>query len=81
MTFSRKQRVLRTRVFELYDSEYRNISELARAMGISRSQLYRVRQGKRHINHRFIVGAVKAFPGHKLDDLFYFYDEEVISYE
>jgi len=71
MTFSRKQRVLRTRVFELHNPKCANISELARAMGISMSQLYRVRQGKRHINQGFIVGAVKAFPGHKLDDLFY----------
>jgi hypothetical protein len=40
-------------------------------MGISVSQIYRVRQGKRPINQRFIIGAIKAFPGYKLDDLFY----------
>jgi len=40
-------------------------------MEISVSQIYRVREGKRYINQRFIVGAIKAFPNHKLDDLFY----------
>jgi len=45
--------------------------ELAQAMGISESQIYRVRQGKRGINQKFIIGAIKAFPGYKLDDLLY----------
>jgi len=40
-------------------------------MGISVSQVYRVREGKRQINQKFIIGAVKAFPEQKLDDLFY----------
>ncbi|MFC2052495.1 hypothetical protein ACFLT4_07190 [Chloroflexota bacterium] len=40
-------------------------------MEISVSQLYRVREGKRQINQGFIVGAIKAFPSYKLDDLFY----------
>ncbi|MFC2045263.1 hypothetical protein ACFLUH_01105 [Chloroflexota bacterium] len=40
-------------------------------MGISVSQIYRVRKGKRSINEKFIIGAVKAFPNHKLDELFY----------
>jgi hypothetical protein len=30
-----------------------------------------VREGTRHINQKFIVGAMKAFPDYKLDDLFY----------
>jgi len=30
-----------------------------------------VRAGKRDIGEKFIIGAVKAFPGNKLDDLFY----------
>ena len=63
--------IIKTRVFELGDGGYRNLSELARAMGISESQIYRVREGKRKINQKFIVGAVKAFPGRKLEDLFY----------
>jgi hypothetical protein len=44
-------------------------------MGISVSQVYRVREGKRNINQKFIVGAIKAFPEHKFDDLFYFVPE------
>jgi excisionase family DNA binding protein len=62
---------LKTRIFELSNGKYRNISELAQAMGINPSQLYRVQQGKRGINQKFIIGAVKAFPEYKLDDLFY----------
>jgi hypothetical protein len=40
-------------------------------MGISASQIYRVRQGKRPISQKFIIGTIKAFPEYKLDDLFY----------
>lgn len=63
--------LVRTKVFELKDENYRNLSELAGAMEISVSQVYRVKEGKRPINQKFIVGAVKAFPGRRLDDLFY----------
>ena len=63
---------LKTRIFELCLGRYNNLSELAQAMGISVSQIYRVREGKRHINQKFLVGAMRAFPDHKLDDLFYF---------
>ena len=66
---------LRTRVFELCNGKYMNLSELARAMGIHPSLAYRVRQGKRKINATLIIGAVKAFPNHKLDDLFYLVPE------
>lgn len=62
---------LKTRVYELYNGKYMNLSDLAHAMGINPAQIYRVRQGKRNINHKFILGAVRAFPGYKLDDLFY----------
>jgi len=62
--------LLRTRIFDLCYGHYQNLSELARTMGISVSQIYRVREGKRSINQAFIVGAVKAFPGYRLDDLF-----------
>jgi len=48
-----------------------NLAELAHTMGIDPSLAYRVRQGKCKINATFIIGSVKAFPGHKLDDLFY----------
>ena len=63
--------LVKTRIFTMYNGEYRNLSELAEAMGISVSQIYRVREGKRQINQKFIVGAIKAFPNHRLDDLFY----------
>lgn len=64
---------LKTRVFQIVNESgrYSNLSELAQAMGISVSQIYRVREGKRQINGKFIVGAKKAFPEHKLDELFY----------
>ena len=62
--------LLRTRVFDIWYGRYQNLSELAQAMGISVSQVYRVREGKRSINQAFIIGAVKAFPGYRLDDLF-----------
>ena len=63
--------MLKTRVFELPNGRYQNLSELAQAMGMSVSEIYRVRGGKRNINQKFIVGAIKAFPNYKLDDLFY----------
>lgn len=63
---------VKTRIFELCDGRYRNLSELAWIMGISVSQIYRVREDKRNINQKFIIGAMKAFPGHRFDDLFYF---------
>ena len=62
---------LNTRVFELYKGKYRSLPELARVMGMSTGQIYKVRQGKRGINRKFIIGAAKAFPGYNLDDLFY----------
>ena len=64
--------ILKTRVFELADGKYHNLSDLARAMELSISQVYRVRVGKRGINEKFLIGAKKAFPEHRLDELFYF---------
>ncbi len=64
--------ILRTRIFELRNGRYDNLSELAQVMGISVSQIYRVRQGKRSINQKFLVGAIKAFPQYRIGDLFYF---------
>lgn len=63
--------VVLTRVFDLYPIKYGNLSELAQAMGISVSQVYRVREGKRKINQKFIVGAIQAFPEYPFSDLFY----------
>jgi hypothetical protein len=64
--------MIKTRVFEMANGRYQNLSALAMAMGLSVSQIYRVREGKRGINEKFIVGAKKAFPDRRLDDLFYF---------
>ena len=63
--------IVKTRVFDFCNNGYKNLSELAQTMGISVSQIYRVREGKRPINQKFIVGALQAFPNCKLDDLFY----------
>jgi len=68
--------IIKTRIFEFCDGSYKNLSELAQAMGISVSQVYRVREGKRRINQKFIIGAIKAFPKHKFDDLFYLAPEQ-----
>jgi hypothetical protein len=67
--------IIRTRVFEMFGGRYQNLSELAHAMGLSVSQVYRVREGKRGINEKFIIGAKKAFPECRLDELFYFKQE------
>ena len=64
--------IIRTRVFELANGRYHNLSALATAMGLSVSQVYRVREGKRGINEKFIIGAKQAFPNYRLDELFYF---------
>ncbi len=63
--------IVRTRIFEFRNGGYRNLSELAQVMEISVSQIYRVREGRRRINQKFIAGTIKAFPNYKLDDLFY----------
>ena len=62
---------LKTRVFELSNGRYQNLSELAQTMGMSYNLIYRVKKGERNISERFIIGATKAFPKYKLDDLFY----------
>jgi D-Tyr-tRNAtyr deacylase len=64
--------IIKTRVFEMANDKYHSLADLAGAMGLSVSQLYRVRDGKRGINEKFIIGAKKAFPNSRLDELFYF---------
>ena len=68
--------IIKTRVFEMANGKYQNLSDLARAMGLSVSQVYRVREGKRGINEKFIVGAKRAFPESRLDELFYFHSPQ-----
>jgi len=48
-------------------------------MDLSVSQVYRVREGKRGINQKFIIGAKKAFPNCGFDDLFYLGEETPIG--
>lgn len=62
---------LKTRVFKLYNGRYTSLSRLAQAMEMDPAQIYRVKNGERRVNERFIVGAVRAFPGYTLNDLFY----------
>ena len=69
--------IIRTRIFEFCDGNYKNLSELAQTMGISISQIYRVREGKRSINQKFIIGAIKAFPKCRFEDLFYLAPEAI----
>ena len=63
--------LIRTRVFELCNGNYRNLSELAQSMGILVSQIYRVRESKRRISEKFIIGAKRSSPNFRLDDRFY----------
>jgi hypothetical protein len=72
--------IIRTRVFELANGKYHNLSDLAKAMELSISQVYRVREGKRGINEKFIIGAKKAFPNYRLDELFYFNIDQPSDY-
>ena len=65
--------IIKTRVFDLTEAACQSLPELARVMGISVSQVYRVKDGKRNINQKFIIGAIRVFPERRLDDLFYFY--------
>jgi hypothetical protein len=65
--------IIKTRVYEFAHGKFDNLSDLAKAMGLSVSQVYRVREGKRGINEKFIIGAKLAFPEHRLDELFYFH--------
>ncbi|HTY81341.1 MAG TPA: hypothetical protein VMB24_01000 [Dehalococcoidales bacterium] len=67
-------KIIRTTVFDKAPDKFQNLSELAAAMGISVSQVYRVREGRRGINEKFIIGAKAAFPELRLDELFYLED-------
>jgi len=71
---------LKTKLFELRNGKYVNLSELAQAMGVSVSQLYRVMNGERPINGKFIIGAKRAFSWYTLDELFYVAPQEVVQH-
>lgn len=61
---------LETKLFELEQHRH-NLTELAAILGLSVSQVYRIRQGNRRINERFIIGALVAFPQYSFQELFY----------
>ena len=71
--------IVKTRVFELCNGKYRTLAELASAMGLSVSQVYRVREGKRNINQKFIIGAIRAFPQCRFSDLFYISPDDNVA--
>ena len=64
--------LVQTRIFDLCDDNYQDLSKLAQAMEIPERQICRIREHKRQINQQFIAGAIKAFPTYQLDELFYF---------
>ena len=71
--------IIKTRVFQMAAGKYGSIAELAKAMRLSVSQVYRVREGKRGINEKFIVGAKMAFPERRLDELFFFLSDAAVD--
>ncbi len=62
---------LKTRIFKLADLAGLTLADLAEAMGVDVSTVYRVKMGQRNIGDAFITGAKRAFPTMDLDDLFY----------
>ena len=72
--------IIKTRIFDRCGGIYGNLSEMAGAMGLSVSQVYRVREGKRSINHKFIIGAKIAFPEYRMEELFYFESDGPYNY-
>lgn len=51
-----------------------NDTELARAMGVNRSQVWRVKENKNDPGEEFIAGVLKAFPGATFDELFFLHE-------
>jgi transcriptional regulator with XRE-family HTH domain len=66
---------INTKVFELQRELGWSDRKLAAEMGISDAQVSRVRSGQRDINHDFMTGALRAFPGKELCDLFFSVEE------
>jgi len=57
--------------FEKYQAEKGwDDTELAEKMGINRSQIWRVKEGRNEPGRSFIAGALKAFPEATFDELF-----------
>lgn len=70
------KRGLRTRVFDIAEAREMRLSELAEAMGLALSLVYRVKNGERGIGEPFMVGAKRAFPGLSFGELFYVEEAE-----
>lgn len=68
---------MRTRVFELARERGWSMRTLASAMGISHSEVVRVRLGQRPIGGLFIRGAMLAFPDLTFEQMFTIDREEV----
>lgn len=51
-----------------------NDTELAKAMGVNRSQIWRVKENKNDPGEEFIAGALKAFPDATFDELFFLHE-------
>jgi len=60
---------LKTRLFDLEKDI--SLADIAALLGISISQIYRIKHNERRIGEKFIIGALGAFPKYKFDDLFY----------
>jgi len=60
---------IKTRLFDK-KPDY-DMGQLAFIIGVSVSQIYRVKQGKKKVSASFIAGALHAFPEYKFEDLFY----------
>ena len=58
---------LKTRLFDFGIP----MAQLAEMLDVSVSEVYRIKQGKRGIHEKVIVGALRAFPGKTFEELFY----------
>lgn len=61
---------MRTRIFDLAAQYEWTDQQLADRMGISAAQVSRVRHGINQVGRDFIVGALRAFPDRRFEDLF-----------
>lgn len=62
------------RIKELMSARQWSASELARQMGVSRSETTRLLNGKRMGGNKVISGLIKAFPEEPLESLFFLPD-------
>lgn len=69
---SKQNILLKRNVFEEYQfKEGWSDSELAKKMGVNKTQVWRVKGGHNNPGRDFIAGALKAFPQASFDELFY----------